>query len=390
MPYTEAVKQQLRALGYSDEQIAQMEASGASSPTGPTGPAAVKKPTTTRYPSEYSITQAKSFVIDYFKKYLKREPTADELKKWRTLLVEAQRKNPSTQTYDPKTRTQSTVGGLDEAQWLFEELNKDPVYAEELKKIKLTSGDVLQRQLNKQLYVDAVKAAAGDESKIFQLNRTTDYGLAISGLKDRIKLSAERAGATLDDAAVDQLAQEAYDNNQDADPYTFQNFLNSKFKFSVPSLTGLKGEAADNINTLKKVAIANGLDLQKAFGSQLPLWLEALNRGGNIEDFKQMIRSVAKIGMPEKIAKLIDQGIDLDTIYSPYQNLMENILELPSGSITLDDPTLRSAITTEGEMPLYQFERNLRQDKRWQFTNSAREEVSSAVSKVLRDFGFQG
>jgi len=41
-------------------------------------------------------------------------------------------------------------------------------------------------------------------------------------------------------------------------------------------------------------------------------------------------------------------------------------------------------------MNIYDFKRNLKGDKRWQYTESAREEVSDATLKVLRDFGFQG
>ena len=122
----------------------------------------------------------------------------------------------------------------------------------------------------------------------------------------------------------------------------------------------------------------------------LPTWLEDLNKGADVESYKKLIRDVAKIGMPEKVAKLMDQGMDLDAIYSPYQSLMENVLELPRGSVTLDDATLRNAITTEGEVPLYQFERDLRKDTRWQFTKQAKDEVSNAVLGILRDFGLQG
>jgi hypothetical protein len=39
---------------------------------------------------------------------------------------------------------------------------------------------------------------------------------------------------------------------------------------------------------------------------------------------------------------------------------MESVLELPRGSVKLDDPTLRSAITQQGEVPIYEFERQLR------------------------------
>ena len=42
------------------------------------------------------------------------------------------------------------------------------------------------------------------------------------------------------------------------------------------------------------------------------------------------------------------------------------------------------------EMTLYDFQRALRKDSRWQYTDKARQEVSTAALQVLRDFGFQG
>lgn len=69
---------------------------------------------------------------------------------------------------------------------------------------------------------------------------------------------------------------------------------------------------------------------------------------------------------------------------------MANTLEVNEESITLDDPILRSAITAEGEKTLYDYQRSLRKDPRWQYTNNARDEVSTIVGTVLRDFGFQG
>lgn len=344
---------------------------------------------TTEYPSVYSTTQADAKITDVFNKVLGRAPTQEELTKFRPELIAAQKKNPATQVVKKvggKT-VQSTVGGLDEEQWLTDKLNADAGYKAEIEKGALTSKDVAQRAQDKAAYDKAIAAAKGDKAKIDEINRTSNYGLSITALKNTIKADADAAGAAYDEAFIDQLAKEAYDTNQDVNRDTLTNFLQTKFKFGIQNL---KGKAADSFNTLKETAIANGIDLQKAFGSQLPSWLEALNKGGNIEDFKKTIRDVAKIGMPEKVAKLMDQGIDLQTIYSPYQNLMENVLEVPRGSVTLDDPTLRAAITAEGEIPLYQFERDLRKDTRWQFTKQAKEEVSSAVLGILRDFGFQG
>ncbi len=103
------------------------------------------------------------------------------------------------------------------------------------------------------------------------------------------------------------------------------------------------------------MAAANGLDLQKAFGTQLPTWFASINKGESIDTYKKMIRDVAKIGMPQNIATLLDNGIDLDAVYSPYKNVMASVLEINPESITLNDPILRSAITGEKELPIYEF-----------------------------------
>jgi len=39
---------------------------------------------------------------------------------------------------------------------------------------------------------------------------------------------------------------------------------------------------------------------------------------------------------------------------------------------------------------LYDYQKMLRKDNRWQYTNQAKEEVSDTALRVLRDFGFQG
>jgi hypothetical protein len=41
-------------------------------------------------------------------------------------------------------------------------------------------------------------------------------------------------------------------------------------------------------------------------------------------------------------------------------------------------------------MNISEFKRALRKDSRCQYTDQAKEEVSSIALKVLRDFGFQG
>ena len=391
MAYSEATKEALRKAGYSEEEIAKKEAEAAAAAgasSGPSGPAAPKV-TSTRYPTISSPTQATQLINKVFQDVLKRDATAAEMKKFKPLLKAAQEKNASSQSYTVKgtVGTQATTGGLDADTWLLLQIQGDPTYKAELDKVKFTDPYLFARQSEKKLYEEAVAAAGGDPAKLAEIEATTTYGRGLKDIKDAIEAARLASGAELTDIEINELAQEAYDKGLDRERNSLSAFLDQKFKFSAD---GAKGKAGETIADLQKIAAANGLDLQKAFGTQLPTWLAAINKGESIETFKKMIRDVAKIGMPQNIASMLDNGVDLDAIYSPYKNIMASVLEVNPETITLNDPLLRSAITGEKEIPIYEFQRQLRKDSRWQYTNQAREEVSDVALKVLRDFGFQG
>ena len=141
---------------------------------------------------------------------------------------------------------------------------------------------------------------------------------------------------------------------------------------------------------LAKTARANGLDLDKDFGDVANAWINRVESGENVDIFKNLIRGTAKLGMPQNVQALMDDGLDLDAIYAPYKRVMASNLELTPDSINLNDPLLRTAIGPDKEMSIYDFERQIRQDNRWQYTNKAREEVADVTLKVLRDFGLMG
>jgi hypothetical protein len=388
MALSDAMKAALKGLGYTDEQIAAMDAAPSGTATTSDKPAKPKL-TATKYPSISSPTQATQLINNVFQDVLKRPATAAEMKKWKPLLKDAQEKNASIQTYKVKgtVGTQATTGGLDADTWLLLQLQGDPEYKAELDNVKFTDPYLFTRKSDKKLYEAAVAAAGGDVVKLAEVDANTTYGRGLKDLKDAIETARLAAGAELTDIEVTALAQEAYDKGLDRERNSFNAFLDSKFKFGAK---GVKGKAGEQLADLQKVAAANGLDLQKAFGTQLPIWLASINKGESIETYKKQIRDVAKIGMPQNIASLLDNGIDLDAIYSPYKNVMASVLEINPESITLNDPVLRGAITGEKELPIYEFQRQLRKDSRWQYTNQAKEEVSDVALKVLRDFGFQG
>jgi hypothetical protein len=138
---------------------------------------------------------------------------------------------------------------------------------------------------------------------------------------------------------------------------------------------------------LMSIARANGINLGQ---DQLSSYLTDIRNGKDINVIKNNIRNIAGYGMPDNIKKILADGTDLETVYSPYRSVMASVLELNPNEITLDDSVLRSAIGPDRELPLYEFKRMLKKDSRWQYTNNAREEVSNKVLKVLQDFGFQG
>lgn len=151
--------------------------------------------------------------------------------------------------------------------------------------------------------------------------------------------------------------------------------------------TGTMGGA---LKELQDTATANGVDLQKNFGGQLQGWLQKIASGQSVEDYKQIIRGIAGTGLPPTLKAMVEKGTDVSTIYSPYKELMANVLGINSETISMYDPTLRSAITDKGEMSLFDFQRALRKDSRWQYTADAKDEISKAVLNVGRDFGFMG
>jgi hypothetical protein len=148
-----------------------------------------------------------------------------------------------------------------------------------------------------------------------------------------------------------------------------------------------KGEARNlDAETIRQTARSNMLELSDV---QVNNFLNDLKAGQDIKTINSRIRNIAAMGMPDNIKKMVADGADLETIYQPYKNRMASILELNPESINMNDTTLRSAIGPDKEMPLYEFEKALRKDSRWQYTNNARTKASEISARIRRDFGFE-
>ena len=149
-----------------------------------------------------------------------------------------------------------------------------------------------------------------------------------------------------------------------------------------------KAEGQDlEAQKIKDFAKSNLLSLSDV---QVNNFLADLKAGQSLDTINKRIRSIASMGMPDSIKEMVASGVDLETIYQPYKNRMASILEVNPETININDATLRAAIGPDKEMPLYEFEKALRKDSRWQYTNNAKQEVSNVALRVLKDFGLQG
>ena len=165
-----------------------------------------------------------------------------------------------------------------------------------------------------------------------------------------------------------------------------------KFKTELDALKAKKTTAAASAaqgvrEDLNRTALANGIKLDE---NQFSNFESRLKAGEDIDSIKTTIRKTAALGMPDSVKQLIDSGIDLSTIYSPYRNILSDSLGINPNSITLNDPALRMAIGPDKELSLYDYQKAIRKDNRWKYSQEANDEVTNMVNQVKRDFGFMG
>jgi hypothetical protein len=272
---------------------------------------------------------------------------------------------------------------------------------ENTKWFKTNAGPIRQRGFYKRQYdqlVNDLKTNDPDyKTKIDELNKTSEYGRGLVGAEEAVReyVTQYLGINALDDTTIKSIANDIYLYANEGDAVKIRNAVLAAAKYGKGGKVGdvtIGGASGQNLTTLRAIAAANGFDLDKTFATSIPTWLDNLNKGESIETYKKVIRDAAKTSynVSDRVASLLDQGVDLDTIYSPYKNVMASVLEINPTEVTLKDLSEKGVITNKDQMNLYDFQRALRKDSRWQYTGQAREESSNIALQVLRDFGFQG
>ena len=164
-------------------------------------------------------------------------------------------------------------------------------------------------------------------------------------------------------------------------------------KGPVNALNIPEGPAGKYFVNIKDLARNNGInisdDAARTYADQIAAGVVDENTVANT------VRESAASAFP-LYADQIKAGLNLKTLADPYVQSMSKILEIPDAGIDLFDPTVRGALSYTmpdgklGTKSLYEFEKDLRRDPRWQYTDNAKASVSSSVQRVLQDFGFMG
>lgn len=271
---------------------------------------------------------------------------------------------------------------------LTEALLNDPVYGAELRNVL--------NLLNKKDFAGARKAL--EQTKFFQNNTSTvasrmklkasqpgAYADALDKYKQAQKRRLTAAGVKMDPSQLDVILTKAYDSGLD------ENQLDASILNSGQFNAKFGGTTLGSVDSLKQYANAFGMSYNQSFWDT---YSKSLFAGTTTtEDMQAKIRQDAASAFPV-FAEQINNGISLDSLASAYKSSMANILEIDPDTISYNDPTIRKALQSvdasgkPSMKPIWQFEQELRNDPRWEYTDNARATVDSLSLKVLRDWGF--
>jgi hypothetical protein len=256
---------------------------------------------------------------------------------------------------------------------------------------KSNAESVQKRGFYKRIYEDLTKGLDRKDPNYKENARKvagdTEYFRGLDSFEAELEKTLTEKGIKYTPGQLSSWAEEIYKNANEKNTNFISRFLNRKITFGADAPAGA---AADNIATLREYAADMGLNLERDYKSSLSDWLQRLDRGESVQVFKDLIRDNIAATEGKVTGDLVKRGLTLKEIYQPYKTLMASTLEISPEEIQLNDPLLRSAISQDGQLNLFDWKKRLRTDKRWEFTETAREDVYANTYKILKDFGFTG
>lgn len=214
------------------------------------------------------------------------------------------------------------------------------------------------------------------------------YQQNITNLYASIQQMSAQLGASMTQAQLHQFATDAlfggYDQNQAV--------LNQKFAEFVKPTSGnhFGGQAGTYEDQIRQGMRDLGVFIPE---DQLDTQIQQIIGGqSSVQSVLSQLRTQAASMYPA-YASQINSGMNVSDIASPYIGRAQQLLEQGPGSMNIQTPLIKQALqyTLDGKptsMPMYDFEKQVRQDPRWLQTDNAQDSFMSNAHKVLTDFGF--
>jgi hypothetical protein len=222
-----------------------------------------------------------------------------------------------------------------------------------------------------------------------ELENPTDYKQGISGDVANLKAQAAAIGAV---GISDQLFEDLV-KQQRRLGLNQQQTLEKLVEFVTPVDGDFRGVAGTAQSNLESWARSNGISLSPMMVQD---YVRRIGSGSlTINDAKNDLRRMYMAGAYPAWADRIDAGYDIADIAAPYKEKMARLLEMDDTAIDFNDPLLQRGLQGVGAdgkpsvVPLYEFERQVREDPRWQYTDNAYSTYTDVGTKLLQMFGFR-
>lgn len=224
-----------------------------------------------------------------------------------------------------------------------------------------------------------------------------DWEASLDEARQAVRAAAVGMGADVTEQELNALARRyVYEGwGQSTRQNLLAEALSQEISY-VPDARGavtMRGGAGQLSDNLRNLARANGVSFTDNW--YLSAAKSVASGLSTPEDWERDVREQAASLFPVYSEK-IRQGMNVYDLASPYINTMAQELELDPNMITLDDNYIRSALggmNDKGDfqpMGLWDFQKKLRQDPRWENTSRAQNEVTSVTGKVMQMFGLMG
>jgi len=242
-------------------------------------------------------------------------------------------------------------------------------------------------ELSEQDFSQRYRASALEDMN-FEARYGDQYNLEIDSEVEDLRDETLALGASLSDVQLRELAVRKRRTSMSGSQVS--NFLSEYISVKDGRFTGAAGVTQDTIN---KWAMSNGLSLSS---NSVQDYVKSIARGdSSFEDIKSDLRRTYMAGAYPAWSDRINAGQDIADIAAPYKSRMAKLLEIDVSQIDFNDNMLSQGLQGVGAdgkagiVPLYEFDKMIRKDPRWDRTENALKTYTDAGSSILKMFGLR-